>query len=162
MALPVSRIDAVPQGHTAVVITITANLVQDGISEKLCLLIQNVSMTISAIIVAFVFSWLLTIATISGMGFVLLVYTSSIYFITKRWNLVAEADKEGVGTASEALSSIRMVAACGAEDKVTETYGKSVKEAAKHGQKMSIWVALQSSLGKYTFILSYNHQVNTY
>ncbi|PVI03056.1 ABC transporter-like protein [Periconia macrospinosa] len=148
MTLPVSQIDAVPQGHTAVVITITANLVQDGISEKLCLLIQNVSLVISAIIVAFVFSWFLAIVTISGLGFVLLVYTFSIYFITKRWNLVAEADKEGVGTASEALSSIRMVAACGAEDKVTETYGKSVKKAAKHGQKMSIWIALQSSLGK--------------
>ncbi|KAK7182630.1 ABC transporter [Paraphaeosphaeria sporulosa] len=148
MALPVSKIDAVPQGHTAVVITITASLVQDGISEKLCLLIQNVSLVISAIIVAFVFSWLLAIVTISGLGFVLLVYIFSIYFITKRWNLVAEADKEGVGTASEALSSIRMVAACGAEDKVTETYGKSVKKAAKHGQKMSIWIALQSSLGK--------------
>jgi ATP-binding cassette, subfamily B (MDR/TAP), member 1 len=151
MSLPVANIDAVPQGHTAVVITITANLVQDGISEKLCLLIQNISLVISAVVVAFIFSWLLAVVTISGLGFVLLVYTFSIYFITRRWNLVAESDKEGAGTASEALSSIRMVAACGAEDKMAESYGRSVKSAAKHGQKMSKWVALQSSLGKSTY-----------
>lgn len=160
MALPVANIDAVPQGHTAVVITITANLVQDGISEKLCLLIQNVSLVVSAIVVAFVFSWLLAVVTISGLGFVLLVYTLSIYFITKQWNLVAEADKEGAGIASEALSSIRMVAACGAEDKVAEAYGRSVKKAAGHGQKMSKWIAIQSSLGKYTSISLLDHQSN--
>ncbi|KAF2119201.1 ABC transporter-like protein [Lophiotrema nucula] len=147
LSLPVSTVDTIPQGHTAAIITITANLVQDGISEKLCLLIQNISLVISAIVVAFVFSWLLAIVTIGGLVFVLCVYSVTVYFLVKKWKLVGEADREGAATSSEALSAIRMIAACGAEGKMSESYGKWVKEAARHGQKMSKWVALQSSLG---------------
>lgn len=148
MSLPVSSVDAIPQGHTAAIITITANLVQDGISEKLCLLIQNISLVITAVVVAFIYSWLLALVTLSGLVFVLLVYSFTLYFLVKKWNHVQKADREGAGTASEAISSIRMIAACGAEGKMTESYGGWVKEAALHGQQMSIWVALQSSLGK--------------
>ncbi|KAF2732822.1 ABC transporter-like protein [Polyplosphaeria fusca] len=146
MSLPVANVDAIPQGHTAVIITITANLVQDGISEKLCLLIQNISLVVSAVVVAFVFSWLLAVVTISGLGFVLLVYVVAVYFMTRRWNKVSDADREGAGVASEAISSIRMVAACGAEDKVAKSYGEWVKLASSHGTKLSKWIALQSSL----------------
>ncbi|KAF2186887.1 ABC transporter-like protein [Zopfia rhizophila CBS 207.26] len=148
MSLPVSSVDAIPQGHTAAIITITANQVQDGISEKLCLLIQNISLVISATVVAFIFSWLLALVTVAGLVFVVLVYSRTLYSLVKKWNQVQEADREGAATASETISSIRMVAACGAEGKMAESYGGWVKEAARHGQQMSIWIALQSSLGK--------------
>ncbi|ORY18177.1 ABC transporter-like protein [Clohesyomyces aquaticus] len=146
MSLPISSVDAIPQGHTAAIITITANVIQDGISEKLCLLIQNVSLIISAIVVAFIFSWLLAIVTVTGLVFVLLVYAITLVFLTKKWRLVEEADREGSGTASETISSIRMVAACGAESKMAAIYSKWVKQASRHGQKMGPWSALQSSL----------------
>lgn len=148
MSLPVSTVDAIPQGHTAALITITANQVQDGISEKLCLLIQNISLVISAIVVAFAFNWLLALVTVTGLVFVVLVYSLTLYFLVKQWNQVQEADREGAATASETISSIRMVAACGAEGKMEKSYGGWVKEAARRGQQMSKWAALQSSLGK--------------
>lgn len=148
MALPVSNVDAIPQGNAAAIITITATQVQDGIAEKLCLLIQNISLVISAIVVAFIFSWLLAVVTVAGLFFVMIVYTITVYFLTKKWNKVAEADREGAAAASEAITSIRMVAACGAEDKMARSYGKWVKEAARYGQQMSIWLALQSSMGE--------------
>jgi nickel-dependent lactate racemase len=61
---------------------------------------------------------------------------------------MVEADREGAATASETISSIRMVAACGAEGKMAETYACWVRKAAQRGQKMSKWIAVQSSLGK--------------
>ncbi|KAF2265269.1 ABC transporter-like protein [Lojkania enalia] len=146
MSLPVSTVDSIPQGHTAAIITITANQVQDGISEKLCLLIQNISLVISAIVVAFIFSWLLALVTLGGLVFVIVVYCLTIIPLTKKWNQVAEADREGASTATETISSIRMIAACGAEGKMANGYGGWVKEAAQYGTQMSKWIALQSSL----------------
>ncbi|KAF2281083.1 ABC transporter-like protein [Westerdykella ornata] len=148
MALPVSTVDAIPQGHAAAIITITANQLQDGISEKLCLLVQHISLVISATVVAFIFSWLLAVVTVTGFVFVVLVYIVTLLILVKQWNKVQEADREGAATASETISSIRMVAACGAEGKMREGYGGWVKEAARHGQRMSKWIAIQSSLGK--------------
>lgn len=146
MALPVSSIDAVPQGHIAALITITANQVQDGISEKLCILIQNVSLVVSAIVVGFVYSWLLAVVTMGGFVFVLLVYSLTLYPLVKKWNKVQDADREGAGSASETISSIRMVTACGAEGKMAERYAEWVKSSTQYGQQMSKWIALQSSL----------------
>jgi ABC-type multidrug transport system fused ATPase/permease subunit len=146
MALPVSSVDAVPQGHTAALITITANQVQDGISEKLCILIQNISLVVSAIVVGFIYSWLLAVVTMGGFVFVVLVYGLTLSPLVKKWNKVQEADREGSGTASEAISSIRMVAACGAESKMAEGYAEWVKAATRHGREMSKWIALQSSM----------------
>lgn len=157
MTLPVSKVDAIPQGHTAVIITITANLVQDGISEKLCLLIQNVSLIISAIVVAFIFSWRLAVVTIAGLVFVIVVYSFTNYRLVHKWKQVAEADREGAATASDSITSIRMVAACGAEGKMTERYARWVKVAAQLGQQMSIWIALQSSLGKCTVLSDHEY-----
>ncbi|KAF2647760.1 ABC transporter-like protein [Lophiostoma macrostomum CBS 122681] len=146
LSLPVSSVDAIPQGHTAAIITISANQLQDGISEKLCLLIQNISLVVSAIVVAFIFNWLLAVVTASGLLFVLLVYGLTMYSIVRKWNLVTEADREGAGITSEAISSIRMIAACGAEGKMAKSYGSWVTKAARYGQQMSKWVALQSAL----------------
>jgi ABC-type multidrug transport system fused ATPase/permease subunit len=146
-------VDAIPHGHTAAIITTTANQLQDGISEKLCLLIQNISLAVSAIVVAFVFSWLLASVTLAGLVFVILVYSFTTYALVKRWNEMVEADREGAAIASETISSIRMVAACGAEGKMEETYAGWIRKAAERGQKMSKWIAVQSSLGKLHFLL---------
>lgn len=148
MSLPVSNVDAIPHGHTTAIITTTANQLQDGISEKLCLLIQNISLAISAIVVAFVFSWLLASVTLAGLVFVILVYCFTTYALVNRWNEMVEADREGAAVAGETIASIRMVAACGAEGKMVETYAGWVRKAAERGQKMSKWIAVQSSLGK--------------
>jgi len=148
LSLPISAVDGIPHGHTAAVITVTATLVQDGISEKLCLLIQNTSLVISAIVVAFIFNWLLAIVTVTGLVFAILVYSLTVYVLVKKWNQIAEVERKGAATASETIASIRMVAACGAEGKMSEGYGKCVNEASRYGQQMSIWVSLQSGLGK--------------
>ena len=112
-------------------------------------MIQNISLVVSAIVVAFIFNWLLAVVTASGLLFVLLVYGLTMYSIVRKWNLVSEADREGAGITSEAISSIRMIAACGAEGKMAKSYGGWVTKAAHYGQQMSKWVALQSSLGKF-------------
>ena len=53
--------------------------------------------------------------------------------------------------ASEAMASIRMIMACGAEARIAGKYAKFVEETKKHARTMSPIVALQSG-----FIVSIN------
>ena len=59
-----------------------------------------------------------------------------------------EVEREASGVARETLSAMRMVAACGAEDKMAEMYNKLVNRVGELGNKMSPLLALQHSPGK--------------
>lgn len=69
--------------------------------------------------------------------------------VVKRYLKIQESDRQASGIASDALSSIRMVAACGAEGKMAESYDQLVGQSAVHGHKMSPIIALQHSPGKW-------------
>ena len=53
------------------------------------------------------------------------------------------ADERGTSIASEVIGSIRMVVACGAEDRTALRYGGWVKESRRRGLKISPWLGLQ-------------------
>lgn len=58
---------------------------------------------------------------------------------------VEHADRMSSSLASEVFSSVRMVAACGAEGKMAEAYSEWVAESRKRGLLMSHLVAIQQA-----------------
>ncbi|PVH85767.1 ABC transporter-like protein [Cadophora sp. DSE1049] len=144
-AQPVSVLDVLPPGQTAAIITVTANILQVGISERLSMLIQNVSLIITALVIAFSYNWLLTVVTSTGLVFIALVYRYTIPRFINSMKEVGEADRMSSGVASEAFTSIRMVAACGAEEKMASRYAEWVEESHRRGLRMSPLVALQQA-----------------
>jgi len=148
-AQPISVLDVLPPGQTAAIITVTANILQVGISERLSMLIQNVSLIITALIIAFSYNWLLTVVTSTGLIFIALVYRYTIPRFINSMKEVGEADRMSSGVASEAFTSIRMVAACGAEEKMASKYAEWVEESHRRGLRMSPLVALQQAPSMY-------------
>ncbi|PBP25821.1 P-loop containing nucleoside triphosphate hydrolase protein [Diplocarpon rosae] len=144
-AQPISTLDVLPPGQTAAIITVTANILQVGISEKLSLLIQSVSLIITALVIALWYNWLLTLVTSLGLVFLVLVYRQTIPRFMRSIGEVGEADRISSGVASEAFSSIRMIAACGAEAKMADKYAEWVEESLRRGLRMSPLVALQQA-----------------
>ncbi|KAL5321036.1 hypothetical protein ACEPPN_011846 [Leptodophora sp. 'Broadleaf-Isolate-01'] len=142
---PISVLDVLPPGQTAAIITVTANILQVGISERLSMLIQNVSLIITALIIAFSYNWLLTLVTSTGLVFIALVYRYTIPRFVDSMKEVGEADRMSSGIASEAFTSIRMIAACGAEEKMASKYADWVEESHRRGLRMSPLVALQQA-----------------
>ncbi|KAF2705172.1 ABC transporter-like protein [Pleomassaria siparia CBS 279.74] len=142
---PVSVLDVLPPGQTAAIITITANTLQIGISERLSSLIQAITVIVTAWTIACYFSWKLTLVTSSGLVAIVVSYIIMTPMVVRRYLKVQESDRQASGIASDALSSIRMVAACGAEDKLAAGYNRLVEESATHGHKMSPMIALQHS-----------------
>jgi len=142
---PISVLDTLPPGQTAAIITITANVLQNGISERLATLIQAISVILMALIIACCYSWTLTLVTSSGLALIALCYAFMTPIVVKRYQQIQDVEKEASGVANDAFLSIRMVAACGAERKVVDTYNTLVDKAAAHGHQMSSLAAWQHS-----------------
>src|SRR5689334_18851879 len=76
-------LDSMPSGAAAATITSTANTLQLGISEKLGIFVEFTAMIVGSIVIAFVYSWSLTLVTASGILFILLTLGVILPLIVK-------------------------------------------------------------------------------
>ncbi len=76
-------LDSMPSGAAAATITSTANTLQLGISEKLGTFIEYNGTIIAATVVAFTYSWSLTLVTSSMILFILIVISILLPFSVK-------------------------------------------------------------------------------
>lgn len=145
-AQSIHTIDSMPAGAAATAITATSNTLQLGISERLGTFLQANTTIWAALIIAFVWSWDLTLVTSSLILYVLVVLAVLLPMIVKAQTATVEADGQGTAIASEALEGIRLVLACGAQARIISRYERWVQEARKKAQKMAPIVGLQLGL----------------
>ncbi|KJK88325.1 Multidrug resistance protein [Metarhizium anisopliae BRIP 53284] len=139
-------LDSMPPGYATTTITSTSNTLQLGISEKLGVFVEFSATIIAAIIIAFSYNWLLTLVTASSIFFIALTVSILLPFIVKCNTRVTKAEGKAAAVASEAMSSIRMIMACGAESRIAKKYAAFVEETKNHAQFMSPLIALQFGL----------------
>ena len=146
---PISLLDAMPPGRMTAILTNTANTVQLGIGEKLGSLITSLSLVTSGLTIAFVHSWKLTLVSASGLVVVGLTYACAVPLMIRRLRAIEESDMAAAAVAGEALGSVRMVAACGAEGKMAQRYAGWVKESRKRGMGMAKIAATQQGISEF-------------
>jgi ATP-binding cassette subfamily B (MDR/TAP) protein 1 len=112
------------------------------------MLLQSCSLVVTALAIAFYYNWLLTLVTSSGMLFIIVFYCCTIPFLVKGLKEVEYADRMGSSISSEVFESIRMVSACGAEQKMAKKYSGWVEESRRRGFLLSPLVAIQQAPGK--------------
>ncbi|KAF7549409.1 hypothetical protein G7Z17_g6410 [Cylindrodendrum hubeiense] len=139
-------LDSMPPGYATSTITATANVLQLGISEKLGIFVEFNATIVAAVIVAFTWNWALTLVTGSVILFLFVVIGAVLPFIIKANARVSKAEGKANAVASEALASIRMVAACGAESRIAKKYANFVEETKRHGQLLSPLIGTQLGL----------------
>jgi ATP-binding cassette subfamily B (MDR/TAP) protein 1 len=144
---PISTLDALPAGQTTAIITITANILQLGISERLSSLIQAIAVITVALLIGCIYSWALTLVTASGLVLIVTWYSFMTPLIVRRHAAVQEIEREASGVVSESLLGVRMVTACGAEEKMAIRYDKLVERASAMSKKMSPLLAIQHAPG---------------
>lgn len=101
---------------------------------------------IAAIIVAFTYSWSLTLVTASTILFISIVLGILLPIILKEQANQDRAETKANAVASEAFGSIRMIAACGAEGRVAARFREWVLKAKHYGLLTSPLNALQFGL----------------
>ncbi|TLS25983.1 hypothetical protein PpBr36_07704 [Pyricularia pennisetigena] len=139
-------LDSMPSGSAAGTITGTANTLQLGISEKLGTFLEFTSLIVTALIVAMTWSWELTLITSTVIFFLGLVIGTILPFIIKRTSKQTKAEAKATSVASEAFNSIRMVTACGAQERIGLRYSEWVHKAKQFGQSTTPLLAIQFGL----------------
>ncbi|KAH5553229.1 hypothetical protein HBI25_173440 [Parastagonospora nodorum] len=142
---PISTLDSLPPGQTSAIITITANILQLGISERLSSLIQAIAVIAVALLIGCIYSWELTLVTASGLVIIIVWYSITTPLVVKRYAAIQEVEREASGVAAETLMGIRMVAACGAEKKMSSKCDKLIDQVSVMSKGSSPLLAVQHS-----------------
>lgn len=134
---PISVIDKLPPGAATDSLTMVANTIQVAISDKLGLLVQSLSLIISAYVIAFKNSWSLTLASSSVILFVFLVYGSITPAFIKMEHSIVESSSSASAVAGEVFKSVRTVKSLCAENAIMARYAKWINDGRKKGLKKS-------------------------
>ncbi|KAL1902761.1 hypothetical protein Sste5346_000671 [Sporothrix stenoceras] len=134
-------LDSMPSGAAANTITTTANTLQLGISENLGTFIEFTACILASIIIAFTYSWLLTLVISSILLYIIIVVSIVLPHVVKAEASLTRAETVANSIASESFGNIRMLMACGAEDKMARKYGEWVQKARQYGQHMAPFLA---------------------
>ncbi|TLD11456.1 hypothetical protein PspLS_11922 [Pyricularia sp. CBS 133598] len=113
------------------------------ISEKLGTFLESIATIAAALVVAMTWSWELTLITATGIVFQGLVFGCTLPFVNKRTSKQTQAEAKATSVASEAFNSIRMVTACGAQDRIGLRYAEWVQKAKKYGDGTTPFLACQ-------------------
>ncbi|KAF5857815.1 hypothetical protein ETB97_005224 [Aspergillus alliaceus] len=145
-AQPITTLDQVSVGTVTNTITTLSNSIQQSISDKLAILFQSLAVVFTAYIIAFKFSWALTLVTSAALLFILIACSVTVPLITKVQQKIDNADEKHSSIAAEVFSSIRTVVSLGAEESLSKKYAAWIKEAQRRGQGMSILMGAQFAL----------------
>ncbi|KAF4438417.1 hypothetical protein F53441_12805 [Fusarium austroafricanum] len=137
--------DTANVGSPATQMTTNVTRINQGIAEKLSLLVQGLAMFVSAFVVAIAVQWKLALITLT-------VVPLFFFIIGVGMTLDAPIEAKVQGSysqanvfAQEVMASIRTVHAFWAQGRMTLRYDEYLKEAHVHGKKKSFMYGVMSS-----------------
>lgn len=113
-------LDTMPPGSAAGTITSAANTLQIGISEKLGTFVEFSATIVTAIIVAFIYSWRVTLVTFCAVVFIGSTVAVLLPFIIKGTSRHTKSETKAGAVATESFQAIRMIYACGAQKRMAD------------------------------------------
>lgn len=153
-AQPISKLDEVSTGTVTNTITVLSNTIQQSVSEKLGVLFQSLALVVAAFIVAFKYSWALTLATSSSILFIVICFSLLVPLSIKIQQRIDKADEKHASISAEAFSCIRTVFSLGAQQSLSEKYTSWVKESQRRGQSQSTLIGIYLALLFFTMYSS--------
>lgn len=154
-------LDSLPPGYAVGTVTSSSNTLQGGISEKLAIFIESTALTVASFVVSFAWNWELSLITIAGFVAVVLVVGTLFPLTVKGQARQNKLESEAASIASEGLSSIRMIMACGAQQQTVQKYGSLINQARKEAQARNPLTSLQFSLTVRHSQISEQHPANS-
>ena len=127
--------DSLGAGEVTTRITVDANKVQDGISEKVGLTVTALSTFITAFIISFASYWKLTLVLLSTVAVLLMVMLSGTKLVFKHTITSFIAYAPAGSLADEVLSTIRTTVAFGAQKRMAECHDSHLARAERSGFK---------------------------
>jgi ATP-binding cassette, subfamily B (MDR/TAP), member 1 len=140
----VSTIDSISVGKVSTRITTSSNTIQNAVSQHLALLVQAWSLTIGLYIVSFVYNWILTFVASAAVPFIVLSYGLTVPIYVKIHKRTEEMQEQATSLAFEVFSSIRVVIAFGAEERLTSQHNGWLLKAKQNENRNAPFIGIMS------------------
>ena len=140
---PIHAVDLLPAGAVTSRITNSSNTITLGISRKLAIFIQWLTLFFAAYIVAFTHNWPLTLVTSSIVPFIGLVYGVTLPIHARLGESTEDAEEKATSLAGEIFGSIRTIFAFGAEGKLSSRYWRWIAESRRRGLRLAPLIGAQ-------------------
>ncbi|KAE8552992.1 hypothetical protein EYB25_004371 [Talaromyces marneffei] len=134
--------DNIGAGEVTTRITADTNLIQDGISEKVALVIAALATFVTAFVIAYIKYWKLALICSSSIIALTLMMGGGSRFIIKYSKLSLESYAQGGNLAEEVISSIRTAIAFGTQERLAQQYDKHLDKAEKWGIRLQMIFAV--------------------
>ncbi|KAK1144086.1 hypothetical protein N8T08_005748 [Aspergillus melleus] len=142
----IAYFDSNQGGSPVVQVTTNANLVNQGISEKLGFAVQGIATFVAAFIVAFIVQWKLTLITICIVPVIIVVTSVCADLMVKQENNILRVNADAGSLAEEILASMKTVHAFSAFAKLTAKYDELGLESKRLGLSQSLNMAILYSV----------------
>ncbi|KAJ4259744.1 hypothetical protein NW762_007675 [Fusarium torreyae] len=137
--------DTANVGSPATQMTTNVTRINQGIAEKLSLLVQGLAMFFSSFVVAISVQWKLALITLTVVPLFFLIIGIGMAIDAPIEAKVTGSYSQGNAFAQEVLASIRTVHAFWAQGRMKVRYDKYLDEAHQYGKKKSIVYGIMSS-----------------
>ncbi|KAL4787930.1 P-loop containing nucleoside triphosphate hydrolase protein [Aspergillus varians] len=138
--------DTAKDSSPAVQISTNATRINQGIAEKLVLIVQGLAMFFASFIVAIAVQWKLALITMSVIPAMFIAIGICIAIDAPIEASIARAYSSGAALAQEALASIKTVHAFSAQEDMIQKYDTFLSEAHEYGKKKTIPYGLMSGM----------------
>ncbi|RHZ83267.1 hypothetical protein Glove_99g187 [Diversispora epigaea] len=148
--------ESVSTGQITSRISSDATIFQDGISEKVGLVIQNIATFIGGFIIGFTKGWKLALVVSSSLP--LLIVSSGLfaYLIEASTKKGQEVYAEAGTIAEQALSGIRTVTSFGGQQREIDRYNQKLQGAYVIGKKKAVTSGISFGLIYFSFFGTYS------
>ncbi|KAL5347219.1 hypothetical protein ACLOAV_007528 [Pseudogymnoascus australis] len=137
LRLEIWHFDTASNGAAATQVTTNGNRINQGIAEKLGLVVQSSAMFVSAFIIALAVQWKLALITMSIIPVIFIVVGITVAIDATLESRVVRIYSQGSVLVQEAISSIKTIHAFWAQEKMTEKYETFLQKAHIEGSKKS-------------------------
>lgn len=127
----IGYLDTCSAGTMGALVSNNADMVEHGVGERLTLLISGVTTLVAALVVAFVQTWQLSLVVVASISLSAACASFAMKTDTKVTAQLLAIYAKAAGLAEEALSTVQIVAAFGAQKKLQAKYDAHLDAASR-------------------------------
>jgi len=151
----IAYFDSCSPGTVATTISNNADVVENGLSEKVGVTFQGLAMLTSAFIVAFTQQWKLTLVTATTLPLAVIIVGITIVVDTRLEANILKAYATAGGLVEEAMATVRIVTAFDASKKLRKKYDSYLETAKEYGVKKGPILGVQYSTEFFAMYCAY-------
>lgn len=151
----IAYFDNCSPGTVATTISNNADIVENGLGEKVGVAFQALAMLAASFIVAFTQQWKLTLVTATTLPLAVIVVGITVALDAKLEAKILKIYGKAGGLAEEAMSTIRIVTAFDAKNKLSRKYDAYLETAKRYGVKKGPVLGFQYSTEFFAMYCAY-------